>query len=289
MKQIITLVAVLLAQSLLPAILHGEPPVRTLPSASLILDLDADRGLTLDGERVTVWRNQVVDFPAKDFVQRDEGRKGAGSGCPTLRRALPELGGHNALAFLQQELVCMNDDDFDGLTKGGGATWVAVLAARPQRVGLKDVNSIFGNLKNSDNFEGVWGCLKDDNTLWWGARNGVTFGRFDANNPQLLGPKLETGRFYVIAGRIAAGTGKVKFELFVNDLATVTSADFPVNEKANSSRMAVGQERDATNHPGHESFDGDIARFIIWQRPLDDTELASVLRQLRAEYHLGEK
>lgn len=41
-------------------------------------------------------------------------------------------------------------------------------------------------------------------------RNGVTFGRFDANNPQLLGPKLDVGPFYVVAGRIAASTGKVK-------------------------------------------------------------------------------
>ena len=32
--------------------------------------------------------------------------------------------------------------------------------------------------------------------------------------------------------------------------------------KKNSSRMAIGQERDAIEHPGKESFDGEIARFL---------------------------
>jgi len=286
MKHALTLLAAALMGPLsaLDAVDPAEP---TLPNAGLILDLDADRGVTLaEDDRVTDWRNQVADFPAKDFVSRDEGRKEPGSGRPTLRRHVAELGGHNAITFLQQELVCMDEDVFDDLTRGKGATWVAVLAVRQQRVGLKDVNSFFGNLKNSGNFEGLWGCLKDDNTLWWGARNGVTFGRFDANNPQLVGPKLKVGLFYVVAGRIAAGTGKVKLELFVDGSTPVATAQFPVNEKANPSRMAVGQERDAINHPGHESFDGEIARLIIWQRPLADNELSSVFGQLHAGYHL---
>ena len=46
----------------------------------------------------------------------------------------------------------------------------------------------------------------------------------------------------------------------------------PVNPKANPSKMAVGQERDATNHPGKESFHGEIARFLIFERPLSDKE-----------------
>lgn len=287
MSRIIIFTALLLIPL---AALRSEPAERVLPLAGLILDLDADRGVTLaDGDRVTLWKNQVTDFPAKDFVYRDEGRKEPGSGRPTLRRALTDLGGHNAITFLQQELVCMDEDAFDNLTKRRGATWVAVLAVRPQRVGLKDVNSFFGNLKNSGNFEGLWGCLNDDNTLWWGARNGLTFGRFDRNNPQLIGPKLEVGKFYVVAGRIAAGTGTVRLQLFVNSTAPVATGEFPVNEKADPSRMAVGQERDAINHPGRESFDGDIARFIIWQQSLPDTELASVLKQLRVEYRIGEK
>ena len=256
-----------------------------LPAHGLVLDLDAAKGLTLeDGDKVAVWRNQVAASPAKDFVKRDEGRKQAGSGRPVLRKDIANLNGKPSLVFLQQELCCLDEDSFDGLTTGKGHTWIAVLAVHQQRVGLKDVNSFFGNLRNGEKYEGVWGCFDDDNTLWWGTRNGITMGRFDANNPKQLGPKLETGKFYLIAGRMAAGTGTVKLEIFANSPQPISTADFPVNPKANPSRMAVGQERDAIQHPGHESFDGEIARFLIWERPLADAELAATMEHLGAAY-----
>ena len=256
-----------------------------LPAKGLVLDLDAAKGLTLeDGDKVAAWRNQVAASPAKDFVKRDEGRKEPGSGRPALRKEVPELKGKPALVFLQQELVCLDEDSFDSLSTGKGHTWLAVMAVHDQRVGLKDVNSFFGNLRNGEKYEGVWGCTNDDNTLWWGARNGLTFGRFDANNPQLLGPKLETGKFHLVAGRMAAGEGTVKLELFSNSAKPVATADFPVNPKANPSRMTIGQERDAIQHPGHESFDGEIARFLIWERPLADEELAAAMELLQKAY-----
>ena len=180
--------------------------------------------------------------------------------------------------------MCLDEDTFDTLTQGGGCTWLTVLAVREQRVGLKDVNSFFGNLKNSGNYEGLWGCLSDDNTIWWGARNGVTFGRFDTNNPQLLGPTLATGRFHIVAGRMAAGTGKVRLELFVNNAIPTAVGDVSANPQANPSRMAIGQERDAINHPGHESFDGEIARFLIFARPLADGELQVVFSAMGQRY-----
>jgi hypothetical protein len=258
-----------------------------LPAKGLVLDLDASKGLTLeDGDKVAAWRNQVAASPAKDFVKRDEGRKEPGSGRPLLRKGVPELKGMPALVFRQQELVCLDEHAFDGLSNGKGHTWLAIMAVHDQRVGLKDVNSFFGNLRNGEKYEGVWGCLNDDNTLWWGARNGITFGRFDANNPQVLGPKLETGKFHLIAGRMGAGEGTVKLELFSNSAKPAATADFPVNPKANPSRMAVGQERDAIQHPGHESFDGEIARFLIWERPLTDGELAAAMALLQTTYLL---
>ena len=227
-----------------------------LPSAGLILDLDAAKGLTLeDGDQVASWRNQVVDFPARDFVKRDEGRKVAGSGRPSLRKDVAALHGNPSLVFLQQELVCLHEDAFDGLTTGKGHTWVAVLAVHQQREGVKDVNSFFGNLRNGEKYEGVWGCVNDDNTTWWGCRNGITFGRFDVNNPQAVGTQLQPNKFYLIAGRMGAGQGKVKLELFINSADAVSVVDFPVNEKANPSRMAIGQERDAIEHPGKDSFE----------------------------------
>jgi hypothetical protein len=255
--------------------------------AGLIVDLNAAKGLVIeDGDRVAKWTSEVAGAPAREFVKRDQGRKEPGSGRPTLRKDVKELNGKPALLFLQQELTCMEEDTFDNLTTGGGHTWFVVLAIHEQRVGLKDVNSFFGNLRNSDNYEGVWGCFNDDNTLWIGVRNSVTFGRFDTNNPQLIGPKLIPGKFHVIAGRLGAGTGTVKIELFVDGLRAVASADFPVSATANPSRLSIGQERDAIQHPGVESFDGEIARFQMFDRPLSDAELAANLASLRQLYGL---
>ena len=174
----------------------------------------------------------------------------------------------------------MDEDAFDGLTKGKGHTWIAVVAVHDQRVGVKDVNSFFGNLCNGGKFEGVWGCLNDDNRVWWGARNGRSFGRFDKNNPKVSGPVLEQGKFHVIAGRMEAGTGTVKLSLYVKSAELTATADFPVDPAANPSRMAIGQERDAIEHPGMESFDGEIARLLIWEKPLGDAELASAMKSL---------
>jgi hypothetical protein len=190
------------------------------------------------------------------------------------------------LVFRQGELVSMEEDAFDGLTTGKGFTWFCVLAVHEQRVGLKDVNSFFGNLRNGEKYEGLWGNVRDDNTLWIGGRNGLTFGRFDENNPEVLGPMLKKGRFHVVASRMGAGTGEQTIELFVNGAKAVTKAAFPVRAEANPSRMAVGQERDAIQHPGKESFDGEIARLLIYERPLLDEELAAVITGLQDRYGL---
>jgi hypothetical protein len=83
---------------------------------------------------------------------------------------------------------------------------------------------------------------------------------------------------------MGSGTGEVQIELFINDLRPVASKPFPVNPKANSSKLAIGQERDATNHPGKESFDGEIARFLIYERPLTGDELRQTMDSLKATY-----
>lgn len=242
------------------------------PRNALMVDLDAAKGVTLDKEgRVTAWSNQAGPDTLRMFVGQPKGRTEASSGLPT-----PAKGSRPSLSFRQQELVCPDEDALDGLIRGEGCTWVAVIKVYPQRVGLKDVNSFFGNLRNGQKYEGIWGCLDDDNTVWWGARNGLSFGRFDANNPKLVGPKLEEGRFHVLAGRLGAGQGEVLAEFFVDDLKPCATARFPVNPKADASKLAVGQERDAIQHPGKESFDGEIARFLLWNRPLSAEELKTV-------------
>ena len=248
-----------------------------IPSAGLLVDLDASKGVAVDAQgRVTAWQSQAGPVAARDFVGQPKGRADATSGLPAVVKE-PRA----ALSFRQQELVCHDETAFDGLIRGDGCTWIAVIKVYPQRVGLKDVNSFFGNLRNGQKYEGLWGCLDDDNTVGGGARNGVTCGRLDVNNPKLVGPKLAEGRFHVLAGRLGAGQGEVVAEFFVNDLKACATARFPINPKADASKLAVGQERDAIQHPGKESFDGEVARFLLWSRPLTDAELKTVFEKVK--------
>jgi len=262
-----------------------------IPTAGLMVDLDPAKDVTQDVQgRVTAWKSQAGPAELRAFVGQPKGRAEPTSGLPAVVRE-PRA----ALSFRQQELVCHDESALDGLIRGAGCTWVAVIKVYPQRVGLKDVNSFFGNLRNGQKYEGLWGCLDDDNTVWWGARNGITFGRFDVNNPKLVGPKLEQGRFHFLAGRMGAGrpplgsfvddpgVGRTEalLEFFVNDLKPCATAPFPINPKADASKLAIGQERDAIQHPGKESFDGEIARFLLWDRPLTDAELKAVFEGVR--------
>jgi len=68
----------------------------------------------------------------------------------------------------------------------------------------------------------------------------------------------------------------------------VAQSKFPVNPDAHPSKMAIGQERDATNHPGAESFDGEIARFLIYERSLSNHEFKTVVKYLTAYYNIQE-
>jgi hypothetical protein len=273
-------------KSLVLVLLFASTATAQILTNGLILDLDADKGVEVEnGDRVVKWTNQVTTFAAKDFVKQDKGRKEPGSGRPTLKQSVEAIGGHDTLVFRRQELVNHDEDAFDHLLTGSGYTWLAVVSVYEQIVQLKDVNSFFGNLKNSGLYEGIWGNVTDDNRVRIGSRNGITFGRWDGNNPMVLAPKpLTAGRFHVVAGRMGSGTGDVQIELFIDEPKAVASKPFPVNPKANSSKLAIGQERDATNHPGTESFDGELARFLIYERPLTDDDLGQTIETLKKMY-----
>lgn len=255
----------------------------------LILDLNADKGVVVeDGNRVVKWTSQVATSVASDFVKQDEGRKEPGSGRPTWKRSVAAIGGHDTVMFQRQELVNHDEDAFDHLLTGSGYTWFAVMCVHRQIVQLEDVNSFFGNLRNGGKYEGIWGNVTDDNRVWIGSRNAVTFGRWDSNNPMVVAPEpLAQGRYYVVSGRMGAGTGEVQIELFINTPRPVASKPFPVNPQADSSRLAIGQERDAVNHPGVESFDGELARFLIYERPLTVKEMDRTLDHLKQAYSIS--
>ena len=124
---------------------------------------------------------------------------------------------------------------------------------------------------------------------WMGSRNEISIGRWDENNPYVVASNpLELKKYYLVAGRMGAGTGTAQLEIFVNNIQPVAQSDFPVNADTNPSKMAIGQERDAINHPGAESFDGEIDRFLIYERPLSEHEIKRVAKYLTATYHIQE-
>jgi len=270
-------------------ITEKNPPVEQ----GLFLDLNADEGVQLEeGNRVSTWENQVKSNSVKSFVKQDKGRKIKGSGRPRLKFNEPKLNGHNSIVFHRQELLNHQEDAFDHLIQGSGYTWFSVMAVYEQVKGKPDVNSFFGNLRNTNvdkkgEYEGFWAALSDKNQMWMGSRNGLEKGLWNQNSPQVLhNEPLEIATYYLVIGRMSAGIDMAKIELFVNSNTPVAQEMFPVNTNANSSKMAIGQERDATNHPGVESFDGEIARFLIYERPLSDKELNTVIKHLTTTYNL---
>lgn len=262
-------------------------------SKGLMVDLNPDEGITLEkGNKVSAWKNSVQDNAVKSFDKQDKGRKEPGSGMPRLILNVPDLNGHNSVVFHRQELINNDEDAFDHLTQGSGYTWFSVISVYNQVPGKPGVNSFFGNLRNTNldkqgSYEGFWAGLNKDNQVWMGARNGIGKGLWSTENPHVINAKpLQTATYYLVMGRMEAGTAHAKLELFVNSTAPLAEGVFPVNIKANPSKMAIGQERDATNHPGHESFDGEIARFLIYNRPLLDHELDLVSKYLIKTYNL---
>ena len=280
----------LLLSSLL-SLCIGFTYAQKISPAMLIVDLNADKGVVTDGELVEQWKNQVTSFVVKDFSRRDEGRSVAGSGRPRLIKKIDALKGHNALVFNKQELVNLDEDAFDHLITGGGYTWFAVLKAGKQSGELKDVNCFFGNLRNKPNNEGLWGGFADDNSFWMSSRNAITFGRWDKNNPYVNSNKIvSSDQYYLIMGRMGKGTDMVTLSLYLNDGSkAIATSPFPVNTKANSSKMSIGQERDAIEHPGRESFVGEMARFLLYDRPLTDEEMTKSAKILMTYYGLKER
>lgn len=256
-------------------------------SEGLLLDLNPDIGVVTDNNgRIEKWTNSVAGSVVKDFEKVDEGREVKGSGKPTLLKKVQLVNGHNTVQFIKHELLNRHETAFDTINRGSGFTWVAVIRPYNQVGQLQDVNSFFGNLRNGGNYEGFWAGFTDDNRVWTGLRNGITFGRWDENNPCVRSEKkLDTARFYLLAGRMESGTSPALIELFIDDFSKPdVTGMVPVNVKADPSMMAIGQERNAIEHPGVESFIGEMARIMIYQRPLTNDELHHLGVYLRKLY-----
>jgi len=268
----------------------------------LLLDLDANKNLELEnGDKVARWSNAAPTTVAQDFVMRDEGREdgsnnntnrgvdllGVGSGRPTLKLNVAELNGNNSISFVEEELVNLEEDTFDHLSHGSGYTWIAVLSRDQQRwpdQNIRDVNAFFGNLKNGSPFDGIWGGFNSSNRIWSSTRTASATGRDQLGDDWIIGPVLPENEYFIAAARLGSGQGTVTMEMFINGVEAIDAVPVSINPNGNPSKFAIGTERDATNHPGRESFDGEIARFLVYERPLSDLELEQTIETLRLKY-----
>ncbi|MFC1760848.1 hypothetical protein ACFL6U_02075 [Planctomycetota bacterium] len=270
----------------------------------LVLDLNADTGLTLeDDSMVTAWTNQAPNPKAVDFNITEEGRtktiitqEEPGTGRPTLKKNTSEINGHNSLIFRENELINDNDEAFHGMMTGGGYTWFAVIKpykqGGPGKINSRYPNAFFGCLRNSGKpqletgqYAGFWGSFYPDGRVYMGSRNGLNEKvRDGVNTPEVAAPPPSINEWHIIMGRQGSGQGVVKLELFVDDPSeAVNSSDFPVGE-VEPSRMAIGTERNAINHQGSESFDGELARLLMYGIALDQQEMKVVYDYLRMVY-----
>jgi hypothetical protein len=279
--------------------------VQNLPvSKDLVLDLNADLGLTIEEDSmVSTWTNQASNSKAVDFTITEEGRtltiitqEELGTGRPTLLKNRSELNGHNSLVFREDELINDNDEAFHGVMTGRGYTWFAVIKpykqGGPGKINSNYPNAFFGCLRNSGppqsetgQYAGFWGSFYPDGRVYMGSRNGLNEKvRDSVNTPEVVGPPPAVNKWHIIMGRQGSGKGVVQLELFVDDPnEAVNSSDFPVGD-VEPSRMAIGTERNAINHQGKESFDGELSRLLMYETALSDRDMKEVCSYLRAVY-----
>jgi hypothetical protein len=270
----------------------------------LTLDLNADTGvITEDENKVITWTNQAPNPRSIDFNHTEEGRTKTiisqtelGTGRPTLLEKSSEINGHNALIFRENELISDNHEAFHGMMTGGGYTWFAVIKpyeqAGPGKINSNYPNAFFGNLRNTakpqlegGQYAGFWGSFYPDGRVYMGSRNGLSEKvRDGVNTPEVAAPPPAVNEWHIIMGRQGSGQGIVQLELFVNDpLVAVNSHDFPVGNVEPSS-MAIGTERNAINHQGKESFDGELARLLMYETALSQQEMQKVYNYLSVFY-----
>ncbi len=270
----------------------------------LALDLNADIGVaTEDDNKVTTWVNQAPNPKAIAFNHTEEGRTKTiisqtelGTGRPTLLEKSSEINGHNSLIFREDELINDNDEAFHGMMTGGGYTWFAVIKpyeqAGPGKINSNYPNAFFGNLRNTakpqlegGQYAGFWGSFYPDGRVYMGSRNGLSEKvRDGVNTPEVAGPPPSVNEWHIIMGRQGSGQGIVQLELFVDDpLEAANSHDYPVGD-VEPSRMAIGTERNAINHQGKESFDGELARLLMYETALSQQEMQEVYDYLRNVY-----
>ncbi|WP_020533179.1 hypothetical protein [Flexithrix dorotheae] len=267
----------------------------------LLLDLNADAEVKVVSDSLVIsWRNQVSNAASKDYIYTDAGRTIPGSGRPLLNKNAEGLNGHSSIIFREDELINDNDNAFHGLITGKGYTWMVIIKPyKQERGGGNYPQAFFGCLRNSappqneeGQFAGFWGSFYIDGKVWMSSRSGEgEFSRGGYTTPEVVGPYLPINKWYIVSGRQAAGGPgtTVDLELFVDDPSKpIATGKYPVSSWE-PSRMAIGTERNAINHQGGESFDGELARILIYDRPVSSQEMEAIFNYLKLEYGILEK
>ncbi len=108
-------------------------------------------------------------------------------------------------------------------------------------------------------------------------------------NPHVHAKQMTADKWEIVGARMGSGTGDVWIETFMGKSNTIIAKkpwrvfeNYSASEGADM--MAIGTERDAIEHVGLESYDGEFARLLIWERPLSDSELQQALNVIDSIY-----
>ena len=239
-------------------------------TSGLIQDLDAEVGVTRSGNDVTAWANQGS---AGDDVSTNKGTP------QFVSNATPN--GQSAISFFQQRMAGGDHNAFTSLLSGTGYTWFVVMDPDAQDGGS---NNIFGALNNNPgtgfiNFNGFAVGLDANSALRMLERdlptNEITLG-------QTAG--LDNLGWVIAAGRLAAGTGAVAQEVFLNSATADGTSSVNISGSPGIYQLTSALTLGAERSNGRESFDGDVARILIYDRELTDAELEQVGYSLSQTY-----
>jgi hypothetical protein len=231
-----------------------------IETTGLIQDLDADVGAM--GSPVNAWINQA---PA--------GGDNLAASTGSVQVIENAVNGHAALRFENNSrLVGNNTNEFCGLTSGAGLTWFAVVFPRAQDNPLKNI--FFGTIKDGAPFSGFTAGVNMNDARPYSMMRPVTAEVFAQSNVGV------SGAWVILAGRLDDGPGMRAGELFVNSSTASDTEMSLIPKTSDCGALVVGAER-AT---GTEFVNADIARILIYDRPLTDAELAATGQALAERY-----
>lgn len=235
------------------------PPA--IVASGLIEDLDGDRGVMLSVTTVSKWANQVA---GGDDV-------GAGAGGVTI--APVPVNGHTALRFPgTARLIGTDTNVFCPLTSGSGLTWFAVVSSGAQDHVLR--NQIVGTIHEGTPYSGFTGGVNTATAKPYTMMRPTTIEAFAQST------RSAVGEWVVLAGRLQAGMGSRTTDVFFNSSSADGTATVNVTGTSMCGALVIGAERTL----GTEFFTGDLARLLIYNRPLSTAEISGTGRALATHY-----